>query len=154
MTRFLRLSVLSIVEISPGYQLMSGFGRETAGEKVTVGAGLTLVARHPMTVGLEESLESTLGVIALTIGEGFRKCRRDVFCGKPEEAKPLFDAHGPPTPALGARPGEITSEGSVVDVAPLSEVVQGLLDLVGLVAGARHLPGELALAMSAARQAS
>ncbi len=72
--------------------------------------------------------------------------------GKPEKTKPLFDASRTPTPALGARPGEVTSEGGVVDVAPLSKILQSLFDLVGLVAGANHLLGKLALAVSAACQ--
>ncbi len=75
-----------------------------------------------------------------------------MFFGESEETKVLFDARGAPAPAFGARPGEITSEGGVVDVAPLSKILQGLFDLVDLVAGARHLLGELALAMGAARQ--
>ena len=122
---------------------------------MAVGASFTLVARQTSkgaTIGLEEALESTLGVITLTIGEGFRERCLDVFFGKPEETKALLDARGPPTPALGARPGEVPSEGSVVDVAALPKVVQGVFDLVGLVASARHLLGKLALAMSAARQ--
>ena len=135
---------------------MRGFWRESAGEKVAVGASFTLVARQARkgaTIGLEEPLESALGVVSLTVGERFRKRRLNVFFGKSEEAKVLFDACGAPAPTLGARPGEITSEGGVVDVAPLSKILQGLFDLVGWVAGARHLLGELALAMSAARQA-
>ena len=145
---------------------MSGFGRETAREKVAVGAGFKLVAgqtckarkarkaRKASPVGLEEALEGTLGGIALTIGEGFRKRCLDVFFGEPEEAKAPFDASGTPTPALGARAREVASERGVVDVAPLSKIQQGFVDLVGLVAGPDHLLGELALAMSAARQSS
>ena len=93
-----------------------------------------------------------LCVIALAIGEGLRKRRFNVFFGKSEEAKPLFDACGTPTPALGAPPGEVTSEGGVVNVTPISKILQSLFDLVGLVAGASHLLGKLTLAMSAARQ--
>ena len=93
-------------------------------------------------------------MITLTVGEGFGKRRLDVFFGELEETKALFDARWPPTATLGARPAEITSEGSVVDVAPLSKIAQGLFDLVGVVAGARHLLCELAFTMIAARQSS
>ena len=77
-----------------------------------------------------------------------------MFFGELEETKALFDARGPPTPTLGARPAKITSEGSIVDLAPLSKVAQGLFDLVGVVAGASHLLRELAFTMITARQTS
>jgi len=101
---------------------------------------------------LEEALEGALRGVALSIGEGIRKSGIDMLLGEMEQAKALLDPRRAPAPSLAASTGKITGERTVVDVAPLTKVVECLFDLTGFVAGAAHFLRQLAFAVGAACQ--
>jgi hypothetical protein len=142
----------SILEIGSRYQLVGGFRGKTAPEQVAVGASPSFIGRYAPPVGLEEALEGRCRTLALAFGEGLRERGFDVRFGESERTQVLLDAGRPPQAALGAGSGEVASEGGVVDVSALADVVEGLLDLAGGVAGAGHFLSELTLAVSAARE--
>ncbi len=117
---------------------------------MTVGARFALLSGHPAAVRLEKTLQSPLGAGLLAFGEGFRERGIDVLLGESQQAKAPLDPCGAPAPSFGAGTGEIASERGVVDVAPFAKVDECLLDLIGFVAGARHLLRELAFAVGSA----
>ncbi len=57
-----------------------------------------------------------------------------------------------PVLALRARPGDLASEGTVVQVVSLVEEREGGLDFLRGIAGAGHLGGKLTLAVAPSRQ--
>jgi hypothetical protein len=119
---------------------------------MTVGTRFALFPRDATAVGLDKAFQDELGAFLLAVGKRFREAGSDVRLGELQLAKALVDACWAPAPTFGTGTGEIASERGVVDVAALAQVCEGLLDLVGIVAGAGHLLRELAFAVSAARQ--